>query len=312
MDRTRVSVIIPIYNRQFLGERSLRSALAQNVDGLEIVVVDDFSDPPFCLPDDLAANSNVRLIRHRQNGGESVARNTGIDAARGEWIAFLDSDDYWLPDTLRPRLIAAEQEFSTDASAMIVYTAGFVVDNKRTGRRTARIPQKGGSVSDFASGCWFAPGSTMLCRKDTFNRVGPCDPTLYRLQDFDWFLRFAIASGRVMVWPELAAVIETGPRPPIPILDDSARHLRAKYAEDSSPYRLPTQCVRRIEAFLDVERASSFAAQRRWGRALYHLGRSLWLVPRMTVHLMPFWNYLPLPLLPTGGTPTVGASTDDH
>src|SRR5262245_48981954 len=100
----RVSVIIPVYNRPQLGERALRSAVAQQVEGMEIVVVDDCSNPPFRLAPDIAENPNVRLIRNERNGGASVARNNGVALAKGNWIAFLDSDDYWLPDTLRPRL----------------------------------------------------------------------------------------------------------------------------------------------------------------------------------------------------------------
>src|SRR6266446_3173317 len=138
----RVTVIILVYNRQELGQRALRSTVAQQVDSTEIVVVDDCSNPPFRLPPDIAENPNVRLIRNEANGGESVARNVGVAAARGDWIAFLDSDDYWLVDTLRPRLELAEKEFLAEPDVMTAYAAGFVVDNKRTGRREARIPKE--------------------------------------------------------------------------------------------------------------------------------------------------------------------------
>src|SRR4051794_32424251 len=97
-----VSVIIPVYNRQILGERALRSVLAQNVPAMEVIVVDDGSQPPFRLPDDAAALAHVHLVRHPQNLGVSSARNTGVEKAQGEWIAHLDSDDYWLADTLPP------------------------------------------------------------------------------------------------------------------------------------------------------------------------------------------------------------------
>src|SRR5215510_6987908 len=136
----RVSVIIPVYNRPELGERAVRSAVAQRVDGMEVIVVDDCSQPPFRLALDIAAKPNVRLIRNETNGGESVARNNGVAVAKGNWIAFLDSDDYWLADTLRPRLEFAEREFLAENDVMAAYAAGFVVDNKRTGQRQARIP----------------------------------------------------------------------------------------------------------------------------------------------------------------------------
>jgi glycosyltransferase involved in cell wall biosynthesis len=291
----RVTVIIPVYNRQELGERALRSAIAQQVDSAEIVVVDDCSHPPFRLPPDIAENPNVRLIRNKANGGESVARNVGVAAAKGEWIAFLDSDDYWLVDTLRARLELAEKEFLAEQDIMTAYAAGFIVDNKRTGLRQARIPKESASPIDFASGCWFAPGSTMLCRKETMQRVGLSDPLLRRLQDLDWFLRFVLAGGRIKVWASVAAVVETGPKPSIASLEDSARHLKLKYSHRTSPHCLPPELIRRLEAYLDVERASVLAAKKRWLQMIYYLARSVWRAPRFRLPIEQFWRYEALP-----------------
>jgi len=304
----RVSVIIPVYNRPELGERAVRSAVAQRVDGMEVIVVDDCSQPPFRLALDIAAKPNVRLIRNETNGGESVARNNGVAVAKGNWIAFLDSDDYWLADTLRPRLEFAEREFLAENDVMAAYAAGFVVDNKRTGQRQARIPKESARVLDFASGCWFAPGSTTLCRKEAIDRVGPSDPRLRRLQDVDWFLRLALAGGKIRVWAAVAAVIETGPKPAIATLEESAHHLRSKYAGKDCALCLPAQLMRRLEAYLDVERASVFASQARWFPMIYHLARSLWRVPRFTLPLERFWFYdaVPLRLEPAGAAPIRG------
>jgi glycosyltransferase involved in cell wall biosynthesis len=291
----RVSVVIPVHNRQAPGERALRSALAQGLDAMEVIVVDDGSQPPFALPADIAAKPNVRLVRHDQNRGAAAARNTGIGAARADWIALLDSDDYWLTDTLRPRLESAERTFENDHDPMILHAAGFVVDNRRTGRRDLRIPRESASAADFASGCWFSPGSTILFRKETFDRIGPWDPTLPRLEDLDWFLRFALAGGRLKVWDDPAAVVETGHKPGISSLEEAARRLHAKYTEETSPQRLAPELVRRLEAYLDVERASVFAVQKRWLRVLFHAARSVWRVPRFTVPLEPFWRHGALP-----------------
>lgn len=289
-----LSVVLPVFNRQELAERALHSVLVQDVADMEVVVVDDGSEPPFRLPAELASHPQIRVVR-QQNAGESGARNAGIDAARGEWIAFLDSDDYWLPGTLKPRLAAAQQNFADERDSMVVYAAGFVVDNKRTGRRNARIPRESGDVVDFASGCWFCQGSTALFRKETFLRVGPCDRKLRRLQDLDWFLRLAMAGGRVRVWPHIVAVIETGPKASISVLEETARHLHSKYAGHDSVNRLTPSLMRRMDAYLDVERTSIFAASRDWGKAYYYFARSLWLVPRMMIHLERFWRYVELP-----------------
>src|SRR5262249_30424874 len=153
---------------------------------------------------------------------------------------------------LRPRLTFAEQEDTHKRDPMVMYAAGFVVDNKRTGRREGRIPRESSNPVDFASGCWFCQGSTMLFRKETFDAIGPCDTGLRRLQDLDWFLRYALAGGKLKVWDRLVAVVETGPKPSLTVLEGAAKQLRIKYLEASSPHHLPQRLIRRLEAYLDL------------------------------------------------------------
>jgi glycosyltransferase involved in cell wall biosynthesis len=103
-----VSAIIPAYNRRNYIERAIDSVLAQTVPVDEIIVVDDGSTDG---TGDLVAHcyrDKVRLIRQK-NAGVSGARRTGIAAARGEWIAFLDSDDEWMPGRNAQLLAASEQ-----------------------------------------------------------------------------------------------------------------------------------------------------------------------------------------------------------
>lgn len=105
-----LSVIVPVFNTADTLERCVSSILSQQVDGLELILVDDGStDSSPALCDRLSgADDRVRVI-HRANGGLSAARNTGIDAATGTWIAFADSDDELAPDTL-----SANLELATD------------------------------------------------------------------------------------------------------------------------------------------------------------------------------------------------------
>lgn len=105
-----LSVIVPVFNSADTLERCVSSILSQQVDGLELILVDDGStDGSPALCDRLSgADDRVRVI-HRANGGLSSARNTGIDAATGTWIAFADSDDELAPDTL-----SANLELATD------------------------------------------------------------------------------------------------------------------------------------------------------------------------------------------------------
>ncbi len=106
-----LSVIVPVFNSADTLERCVSSILSQQVDGLELILVDDGStDPSPALCDRLAgADDRVRVI-HRANGGLSAARNSGIDAATGTWIAFVDSDDELAPDTLSANLDLATDD----------------------------------------------------------------------------------------------------------------------------------------------------------------------------------------------------------
>jgi glycosyltransferase involved in cell wall biosynthesis len=88
------SVIIPTHNRADLLAEAIASVRAQTVEDVEIVVVDDASDPP------VAVDGDILLVRHEQSLGPAAARNAGVAASHGCAVAFLDDDDLWLPDRL--------------------------------------------------------------------------------------------------------------------------------------------------------------------------------------------------------------------
>jgi glycosyltransferase involved in cell wall biosynthesis len=90
------SVVMTTYNRQALLDEAIASVLAQTVEDFECIVVDDASPVPATGPDD----PRVRVVRRPTNGGEPAARNTGLDEARGRYVAFLDDDDLYVPERL--------------------------------------------------------------------------------------------------------------------------------------------------------------------------------------------------------------------
>ena len=102
--KPQVTVIIPAYNRAYVISRSIASVLAQTYPYFEIIVVDDGSVDNTEAVVKSFKDSRIKYIRHEVNKGISAVRNTGINEAAGEYIAFLDSDDEWLPTKLEKQM----------------------------------------------------------------------------------------------------------------------------------------------------------------------------------------------------------------
>ncbi len=100
----RVSVILPTHNRAHLVGRAIRSAIGQSFEDLEVLVVDDGSSDDTEAVVRAIPDTRIRYLRREEQAGCSAARNFGMDAARGDHVAFLDSDDEWLPEKLERQL----------------------------------------------------------------------------------------------------------------------------------------------------------------------------------------------------------------
>jgi glycosyltransferase involved in cell wall biosynthesis len=118
----QLSVIIPVYGVEATLDRCVESVLAQAIEGMEVILVDDGSPdrcPEMC--DEWARREpHIRVI-HKQNGGLSDARNAGIEAAQGEYITFVDSDDYLAPGTFEPVIGTLRQHPGTDMVEYPIY-----------------------------------------------------------------------------------------------------------------------------------------------------------------------------------------------
>ncbi|MFM7086800.1 MAG: glycosyltransferase family 2 protein [Cyanobium sp.] len=111
------SICIPVFNRERVITRALRSCLQQNGNDFEIVVTDDHSSDGTILAIEALQDARIRLVRHRSNQGHGPARNSAIEAALGNWIIELDSDDELLPNGL-DHIRAAVQAASPDVDCL--------------------------------------------------------------------------------------------------------------------------------------------------------------------------------------------------
>ena len=107
--KTKVSVVIPSYNRPHFLLRAINSVLRQTFTSFELIIVDDASTEDIATVITSINDSRVVFVKHNCNKGVNIARNTGLKISRGEYIAFLDNDDEWLPEKLERQLASFEQ-----------------------------------------------------------------------------------------------------------------------------------------------------------------------------------------------------------
>ncbi|RQG99360.1 glycosyltransferase family 2 protein [Natrarchaeobius oligotrophus] len=238
----RVSVVIPTHDRAETLPRAIDSALEQTIDDLEVVVVDDGStdDTPSVLS--AYEDPRVRPIVHATNRGANVARNTGIDHARGEYVAFLDSDDEWLPEKLERQLEVLERRSDEwigaycDATLELSGPSGRLRSAVAAAlARTDEEPTMEGGAEligeILADNVQPGAGSTLLVRTDVARDVGGFDEQLDRFQDPEFCLRL-LGEGRLAyVDEQLVSREETGHPPADVVRAADERYLSMYEAE---------------------------------------------------------------------------------
>jgi glycosyltransferase involved in cell wall biosynthesis len=190
--RPLVSVVIPVRNRAGLLARAVRSVLAQSHSDLEIVVVDDGSedDPRATIAS--FGDSRIRIVTLTDTFGAGRARNEGIRAARGRWIAFLDSDDEWLPRKLELQLTRA-----SDPRTTVVYCLSYCYDGFTAQLNRTRTPLCEGDVLDRLLRGWVLPTTSVaMIDRAALLAVGGFTETLPSRQDYDLWLKLAQAGNR--------------------------------------------------------------------------------------------------------------------
>jgi glycosyltransferase involved in cell wall biosynthesis len=173
-----VSAVVPTYGRPEFFVDAIRSVVDQTYEWVELVVVDDCSPQPI-EPRVTAVETNelerVIVRRHETNKGANAARNTGIRAANGDYVAFLDDDDRWRPEKVE-RQIATFRE--SDSSTGVTYTGLEVVDE--TGTRTATSIRElcGDITRELLCGAAVGSFTRLMVESSVLDRVDPLDESL--------------------------------------------------------------------------------------------------------------------------------------
>jgi glycosyltransferase involved in cell wall biosynthesis len=183
--KPQVSVIIPTYNRAWIIEEAIDSVLAQDYTEFELIVVDDGSTDH--TSDVLDSYRNVIKVFPQKNKGVSAARNRGIAEASGKFIAFLDSDDLWLPQKLTVQI----GFFNQTPDALICQTEEVWIRNGLRVNPKKRHKKPSGRIfKPSLELCLVSPSAVMIHR-DLFDRLGGFDETLPACEDYDLWLRIS-------------------------------------------------------------------------------------------------------------------------
>jgi len=182
-----VSIIIPTFNRAHTIERALRSVMAQSLQDFEILIVDDASTDSTAAVLAQFDDARIQYFHHNKNRFAGAARNTGMEAATGKYIAFLDSDDAWLPEKLE-RQVGLLEGFDQDCGCS--YTGVIINSERGLKKHTINQPSwRGDVLQAYLLDKFVIWTPTFLFRSELLQQTGPFDTSLVRAEDIDFYLR---------------------------------------------------------------------------------------------------------------------------
>ena len=181
-----VSVIVPTHNRGWCLNDAVDSVFSQTYERYELIVVDDGSEDD--TGKHLSRYQDITVIT-QQNRGVSAARNRGIASSKGELIAFLDSDDLWLPE----KLSAQVAFFQANPEALVCQTQETWIRNGRRIHPKNRHRKQSGYFFERSLGLCLVSPSAVMIRKRLFETVGVFDEDLPACEDYDLWLRVGVS-----------------------------------------------------------------------------------------------------------------------
>jgi glycosyltransferase involved in cell wall biosynthesis len=276
-----VTVVVPVFNRVSELRRALRSVLQQSYQDFEIIVVDDASTENIGAAIADFTDSRIRLITKPVNEGAAAARNTGIAEARGRWVAFLDSDDEWLPNKLEVQI----RQLASQPNGARISCSGYVILHLQERRARAFRPRpRDGLARQLVWGCNLSPGTTLVAERECFDEIGPFDVTLRRFEDWDWLMRY-VKRYPIAIAPEILARVNKDSMPSHASVVTSLEKLRTKHIDDW--YARSWVLGRKFVATLLIEEAAAAFYARQYRQTLLLLWRSLAAFPLRNAAFYP-------------------------
>lgn len=190
MQNPKISIVIPTFNRAHLIKKAIESVLSQTFEDFEIIIVDDGSTDNTSEIINNLQDERINYIKLEKNSGSCAARNKGIKISKGEWIAFLDSDDFWLPTKLEKQ-VNFIPKLSNDYA--VIHCGIQLIDestNKLLGERIIKDNTESDIINNPEE---LVPSTcTMLIRKTALSEVGYFDERLPAHQETELGLRLSL------------------------------------------------------------------------------------------------------------------------
>lgn len=257
-----ISVIIPTYNRAHLIGESIASVLAQTYTDFELIVVDDGSTDD--TEQQVRGFTDPRIIYIKQeNKGRSHARNCALDLARGRYIAFLDSDDLFLPDKLALQVAYLDSNLHVG----MVYTSAYCIDYSGNALNERYIASVSGKI--YKSIAFFRPVTitlpTVMARRELFAEVGGFDVKMHRFEDTDMWRRISKVT-HIAALPEFTCKLRT-------------------HTDNSLASQRPDQIIAALDYYAqkilrDDASIGSMRLRRGLGGLYYYYGRAFLTIPQ--------------------------------
>lgn len=288
-NKIQISVIIPTHRIDCRFYRSINSVQSQSKQPKEIILVFDGID---FNSNELIKTTNVidfKIIKLKKNSGAAVARNIGIKSASGNYIAFLDSDDYWHKDKLKNQLSFLNQH-NAKSLLLCVSPVKIMKNDKNIKHRYPIIDKSPETIERLFRGPFLYLGSTMLVSKELFKSVGMFNENMRVYEDFEWQIRFANKSGVKIICSDKPYVhIERS---------YSIRHVEdilISYSNLKNTMLAQGQSfdvrIKYVKSLYHLDLAKAYLLK---DRSLYKLTlnifKSFLCVPRLRIHTIVFWT----------------------
>ncbi|GKZ16325.1 glycosyltransferase family 2 protein [Haladaptatus sp. T7] len=237
-----VSVIVPTYNRADAIPRTIESVLSQTLEDLELIIVDDASQDDTEEVVTSYDDDRIQFVQHEENQGASAARNTGIERAEGEYMAFLDSDDVWLPTKLEKQVLTLElrsdEWVAAYCKAETVHPDGqnplVKAVTQLISRRNKTEGAEGGKEligPTLSDDLHTSAGSTLIVESDIVREIDGFDESFSRFQDPEFLIRVLKHGKLACVNETLLLRYETG-SPPADSVAKADEHFRRTFSEE--------------------------------------------------------------------------------